>query len=213
MPELVTPPATLAAPTPVPTPPPAAPVFVVPVPKAGDEAGNGFPAETPVAEMEPAEQTAYWKHQARKHEGRANSRADYDTVKAELDALKQAGESATEKAIREAREAGKAEAMSQNTNGTVAAMIRIGLQGRLDGDALKDALADVDTINLSALVDDKGLVNDERVLRTINRLAGTVGTSKQGPDTGQGNRGKQSAKSGVSAGADLFAASRNKKTT
>lgn len=196
MPETVTPPATPAAPTPVPTPPPSAPAPTEP--RATDDAGNGFPAETPVAQMEPAEQAAYWRHQARKHEARASGRQDYDAIKAERDELKQAGESASEKAVREAREAGKAEARSENTNGTVAAMIRIGLSGRLNGDALTEALADVDTINLSALVDDKGLVNDERVLRTINRLAGTANTSTttQGPDTGQGNRGKGASRTG-----------------
>ncbi|GAA0641178.1 hypothetical protein GCM10009548_01690 [Streptomyces malaysiensis subsp. malaysiensis] len=42
---------------------------------------HGYPDSTPVAEMEPAHQAAYWKHHARKHEQRANSAPDADELK------------------------------------------------------------------------------------------------------------------------------------
>lgn len=40
---------------------------------AGSDAGSdkGFPENTPVAEMNPGQQAAYWKHQSRKWEGQA----------------------------------------------------------------------------------------------------------------------------------------------
>ncbi|MFF4478672.1 hypothetical protein ACFY1A_16880 [Streptomyces sp. NPDC001520] len=61
---------------PEPTTPPAGP--------AVNE--HGFPDATPVAEMEPTHQAAYWKHHARKHEARANSAPDA----AELERLRAA---------------------------------------------------------------------------------------------------------------------------
>ncbi|GAA1064664.1 hypothetical protein [Streptomyces asiaticus] len=42
---------------------------------------HGFPDNTPVAEMEPTHQAAYWKHHARKHEARANAAPDADELK------------------------------------------------------------------------------------------------------------------------------------
>ncbi|MFJ6636560.1 hypothetical protein ACIQMR_35130 [Streptomyces sp. NPDC091376] len=37
---------------------------------------HGYPDGTPVADMEPTHQVAYWKHHARKHEQRANTAPD-----------------------------------------------------------------------------------------------------------------------------------------
>jgi hypothetical protein len=45
---------------------------------------HGYPDGKPVAEMDPAQQVAYWKHHARKHEQRANAAPDA----AELQRLK-----------------------------------------------------------------------------------------------------------------------------
>lgn len=56
---------------------------------------NGFPDATPVADMTPEHQAAYWKHHARKHEQRANAAPD----STELEALRAAAaELATRKA-------------------------------------------------------------------------------------------------------------------
>lgn len=194
---------------PAPTPPAPTPTPQAPTDPTDPPAPTGFPADTPLTEMTVEQREAYWKHQARKHETRSNARADYDEIKAERDRLKQATETDTEKAVREAREAGKAEARSEVVNETVKSLLRMGLRAR----GVKDEDLDevVSTINLSAHADDNGVVDDEKVLRTVNRLAGTAGNA--GPDTGQGNRGGQTRKSGVSAGAELFAASRGKKTT
>ncbi|MCQ6554800.1 hypothetical protein NPS70_16565 [Streptomyces sp. C10-9-1] len=37
---------------------------------------HGYPDATPIAEMTPEQQAAYWKHQSRKHEARANAGPD-----------------------------------------------------------------------------------------------------------------------------------------
>lgn len=176
------------APTP-PAPTPPAPTPPAPTPPAPTDppAPTGFPADTPLTEMTVEQREAYWKHQARKHETRANARSDYDTIKAELEERKRANETETEKAVREAREAGKAEARTEVVTDTVKALLRLGLRSRGVKDEDLDEI--VSTVNLSAHADDKGLVDDEKVLRTVNRLAGTAGSSA-GPDTGQGNRGR-----------------------
>src|SRR5689334_20286056 len=63
---------------------------------------HGFPDATPVADMTPAHQAAYWKHHARRHEQRANSGPSAE----ELEALRAA---ATELATRKAAELSETE--------------------------------------------------------------------------------------------------------
>lgn len=72
----------------------------------------GFPANTPVADMTPEQQAAYWKDQSKKQQKIAEGRADYDTHKAasvELAALKASNATAEEKALADAKEKGVAE--------------------------------------------------------------------------------------------------------
>lgn len=71
---------------------------------------NGYPANTPVAEMTAEQQAAYWKFHARKHEKTATDRADFDKFKAdsaELAQLKAANATDAEKALDEARREGE----------------------------------------------------------------------------------------------------------
>ena len=82
----------------------------VPAPPAPTD--PGFPADTPVAEMTSEQQLAYWKHQSRKHERRADERKDYDQLKAaadELAALKAASQTDAERALEQAREEARRE--------------------------------------------------------------------------------------------------------
>ncbi len=66
---------------------PAVPVFVAPTTgsengaPAGAQEQAGFPQNTPWRDMKPEEQVAYWQHQARRHEDRVKSMADYDQLK------------------------------------------------------------------------------------------------------------------------------------
>ena len=70
-------------------------------------AGRGWPERlpeaTPIADMKPEHQAAYWKHQSRKHGDTAKARADYEAIKAERDQLKASTQTDAEKAIVEAR--------------------------------------------------------------------------------------------------------------
>jgi hypothetical protein len=65
---------------------------------------KGFPENTPVDQMQPEQQAAYWKHQARKHEDRskrAPSQAELDELKrkaVEFDKVEQANKSELERA-------------------------------------------------------------------------------------------------------------------
>lgn len=74
------------------------------------EAERGFPANTPVDQMTPAQQAAYWKDQSKKQQKIAEGRSDYDAMKAAADELAQRkADEATEqeKAIEAARQAGE----------------------------------------------------------------------------------------------------------
>ncbi|MFD5161056.1 hypothetical protein ACFWMJ_23755 [Streptomyces hawaiiensis] len=68
---------------------------------------HGYPDGKPVAEMEPAQQVAYWKHHARKHEQRANAAPDaaelerLRAAEAELNTRKAAELSETERLQKE----------------------------------------------------------------------------------------------------------------
>lgn len=163
-----------------------------------DPAPDGFPADTPVADMTPEQQAAYWKHQSRQHESRAKSRADYEAIKAERDKLKQANETDTDKAIREAREAGAADAIKTSFDKTAKALLRMGL--RSANVEAKDIDEIVDQANLSAFADEHGDVDDEKVARYIKRNAGTAAQG-QWPGTGQDRRGGGAPKE---SGSDLW---------
>jgi hypothetical protein len=78
---------------------------------------GGYPVNTPVADMTPEFQAAYWKHHARQHEASAKGRADYEAIKAERDQLKAASlppeQQALERARQEGAEAARAEAVAR----------------------------------------------------------------------------------------------------
>lgn len=180
-----------------------------------DATDTGFPANTPIAEMTPEQQVAYWKHQARKHEERAASRADYDDLKAkaeQFDKAQRDAETEHEKALREAREAAKAEgrteALAESRDSTVKAL----LEGALKARGEQDPASVLKFVTTSAFVTDNQIDHDA-ITAFADRTAGKPSGGGK-PDMGQGNRGNGStAAKGVSAGADLFAASRGKQKT
>jgi hypothetical protein len=103
-----------------------------------------FPTNTPVKDMQPAEQAAYYKQQARKHEDRVKAYGDFTPEKlAELtrerDELRQANQSESERAIEEAKEAGRAEVRQLLAAERVRTALTSALAGRVpDADALLD---------------------------------------------------------------------------
>lgn len=173
-------------------------------------ADRGFPAETPLSEMTTEQREAYWKYQARKHESAAKSRADYDTIRAELDKLKAATQTDAEKALEQARadarDAAKAEARAEFAPMLVAAKLETALAGKLPADKVA---GHVEFIDASKFLTASGEVDTDKVKQYADGLAPS---GKQWPDMGQGKRGDANRAKGVSAGAELFAASRGKKT-
>lgn len=80
----------------------------------GEQQQPAFPSETPVAEMSAEQQAAYWKHQARKHEGRVRQYGDITPEKLtqlqqEAETLRTQNQTDAERAIAEATEKGRAE--------------------------------------------------------------------------------------------------------
>lgn len=167
----------------------------------GAGSGNkGFPADTPVADMTPDQQAAYWKDKARKHESRANERSDYDTVKAELDRIKAESMSEQEKAVAAAKaegeKAGRTAAAQESGTKMVDAHISAAVTaGRMTQDQADAILEGLDRT--------KYLTKDHDVdTEKLTRLLNTVAPAKSGgrPDHGQGGRGSSTKTSGMEAG-------------
>lgn len=100
-----------------------------------DGAGAGFPANTPVKEMTPEQQAAYWQDKARKHEDRVKAFGgktpeEIAQLQAELDAARSASQSAEEKAIQDAKQEGRSEVLGILANERVTTAIERALQGR-----------------------------------------------------------------------------------
>lgn len=167
IPQLVAPvPPAPPAPTPpapagVPTPPPA--------PGTGDP--NGFPANTPWRDMQPAEQVAYWQHQARKHEDRVRAMGDYDQLRQQAEqyqSLVAASQTEQERAVAEARRQGHAEALAQAGGQLVEQWVRAAAAGRLGEDSVNALLSMLDR---RAFLTAQGGVNTDMVYTLINNLA------------------------------------------
>jgi hypothetical protein len=156
---------------------------------------QGYPANTPVADMSPEQQASYWKTQARKHEGRASERADYDQLKSELDKLRAATQTESEKAINEAKALGRTEAVREINGGAVMALLEgaLTLRGKSD-EQVSSALR---YINVDAFIAD-GVPDTKAIIAFADSLAPATGAFV--PDFGAGNRGTQSIVTGRAAG-------------
>lgn len=167
----------------------------------GAGSGNkGFPADTPVAEMTPDQQAAYWKDKARKHETRANERSDYDTVKAELDRLKAESMSEQEKAVAAAKAEGEKTGRTAAAQEVGSKMVDAHISAAVTAGRMTQDQAD--TI-LEGLDRTKYLTKDHDVdTEKLTRLLNTVAPVKSGgrPDHGQGGRGSSTKTSGMEAG-------------
>lgn len=161
---------------------------VVPAPAAvaaPDTPDRGFPANTPVADMTAEQQVAYYKHQSRRHEERAKGRDDYDQVKAELATLKASSMSEQEKAVAEAKAAGRSEALTEANHGAAQAILRATLAAR--GKSAEDIQDIVGAVNPAAFMGKDGVLDTDKVATYAGKIAGPVGAGV-GPDMGQGRR-------------------------
>lgn len=128
-------------------PPPGGPPAQPPGQGPGTGTDPGYPANTPWREMQPAEQTAYWQHQARRHEARVKEMADYDDLKArstEYDKLVAASQTEHDRAVAEARRQGRTEAITESGSKLVDQWIRAAATGRLPDESVNALLGGLD---------------------------------------------------------------------
>jgi hypothetical protein len=170
-----------------------------------DGGGNdrGYPANTPLAEMTVEQREAYHRYHSRKWQGIADSRKDYDAVKADAEKWREhqrAQQTPSEQAVEEARNEGERQATARAQSERVADLLTVALEARgKTGDELAELVA---AANPAAFITD-GNVDRAKVTSYAARLAAPVKGGPR-PDPSQGPRGESNASS-VSAGRDLFA--------
>lgn len=182
-------------------------------PAAGDK---GFPASTPVSEMTPEQQVAYWKDKARIHEGRNTELLGItggkygDDLKALLDereTLLDSQRTESEKAVEAARKQAVDEVRRELGPSSVRAAFDL-LLGDLPEQERNDQ---IDMLDLGKFLTQTGEVDTAKVRSFANRIApadkGQGGSND--PDYGGGRRNNGSTSAGVAAGRQLYAASRN----
>lgn len=148
-----------------------------------DPGDQGFPANTPVKDMTVDQQVAYWKVQARRHESRAAAHADYDTIKTELEQLRARTQTAEEKAIEDAKAAGRAEATTATLPRLLQAEFRAAAAGRVTPEQLASVTAPLDPkFFLTAKGDE---VDTAKVQTFIDGIA-PAAPGKTWPAMGQG---------------------------
>jgi hypothetical protein len=180
----------------------------------GDDSAPKFPANTPVKDMTPEQQVAYWQDKARKHEDRVKAFGDYtpDKVKAletEYSNLKTSGQSDADKAIEAAREEGRNEVRATLNRERATNSLEKALQGRVPN---AGALLGLDVNKFIV----NGQVDADAVKAWVEDHSEEAPTGARKPaDLGQGRRGSGDAGAAktVSAGRDLFAERQKKKTT
>ena len=174
---------------------------------------NGFPKDTPRAQMKPSEQTAYDAFHGRKHEQRATeyreaaggkTAAELKADMAELATLRTSQLTDGEKAVATAKAEGRREA----SLAVAPQMFDVAL-AHVDEDRRKVL---IDSIDLSKVIKEDGTVDTAKVKIIAENLAPADKEPGRQHDYGAGRR-ESVTKSGVAAGSDMFAASRSKSST
>lgn len=174
------------------------------VPDTGTE---GFPPNTPVAEMEPTQQAAYWKHQSRKHEGRATAfnggltAAEAQALQERIAAFEQEKLTDQERAVASAAEQARADARSEAEKELLPRLQEMQVRTYAASILSKDQLAAwVPTVNLQAFVGESGEVDEEKVMGTLTAIFGEP--QHQQRDWGQFRNGDRRATPGESGRAE-----------
>jgi hypothetical protein len=184
----------------------------------GDKGGSGkesFPKDTPLAEMTVEQREAYWKHHARKHEGVANSRADYDQQKADAEKWRQYqndNKPADQKAIDDAANKAREEARAQEQAKLVPRLVKAEFKSIAAdvGGVTKDLLeAFLEDVNPLVYLKADGELDTEKIEKRVKALAPVKQKDQPRRPNHQGYRPTDGATS-VASGRDLFA-TRNKK--
>lgn len=167
---------------------PPAPPAPPEAPQGGDK---GFPEGTPLAEMTEAQQLAYWKHHARRHEDTvkgykgltpqqvADLQAENDSLKTEkMSADEKALKTARDEAAKQARQEAEAQYLPQIQRSAVqgiAANIVSGDQLKAFLDIVSPALPDGKFAPPTAVLGEDGQVNEEKVMGYLTAMYGTGG--------------------------------------
>jgi hypothetical protein len=180
--------------------------------ESGDAAKDlGFPKDTPVAEMKPAEQAAYHRYHGRKHEDRnkewqktvgGKTPEQVAADLRELDELRKSKMTDGEKAIADAK-----------TEGARAASLTLAPQlfdvalAHVDEDRRKVL---IDSIDPARVIKEDGTIDTGKVTSIAHALAPAKGGTDEDPDYGNGRRTRR-GNSGVSAGRAAYEAQSGKK--
>ncbi|WP_329405411.1 hypothetical protein OG563_26475 [Nocardia vinacea] len=168
---------------------------------------HGYPDSTPLAEMDIAEQAAYWKHQSRKHEARARantgalSAEDAQALRDQVTQL-QAAALTDEQRAQAAEVATAVEAARTAEREALLPMLHDAqLRGYastvIKGDRLEGF---VSTVNVAKFLNDAGQVDGEKVVAHVTAQYGAPGETETPagtppsppatyPDLGQGKTG------------------------
>lgn len=182
---------------------------------AGSGDADTFPANTPLSEMTPQQQVAYWKHHARKHESTIKELGDIDNLKDKASKYdKHVADSASEqeRAVQQAVEQATTTVRQQERQRTggklVQAEVRATAAGRLGDAQLTTLLENLDT---SKFLTSDGDVDSTKVATLVDGLApkkdngggGGGGTGRTGaPNHGQGQRAGQQTERGSAGRAE-----------
>lgn len=209
------PPAPPAPPAPAPPAPPTPPAPPAP------PADTGFPANTPLEQMTGEQQTAYWKHHARRHEDRVKALgnltpeqlAEIRTKADAHDALQLELGTEAEKQAAAAKAAATAEADARYRPLLVQAKFEALAAGRIEPEKLATILEPLD---LSKFLATDGTPDTDKVKAYVDGIAPAMGTPpppRPGPSSGgMGYRGTSTPGAGsVAAGRDLYAETHPKK--
>lgn len=144
--------------------------------KAEAEKNKGFPADTPVAEMTPAQQAAYWQDKARKHEQRATEYRSAaggktaDEIKKELEAaetLRREKLDDHQRAVEDARR----EAREHTANEYGPRAVKLAFNLALRDMPESDRTEFIDELDLSKFLTDSGDVDTDKVLKRVEKIA------------------------------------------
>jgi hypothetical protein len=137
------------------------------------------PDPTPDPKPDPTPDDTDWKAEARKWENRAKANKD---AAEELDRVKREGMKPDERALEDAKAAGRAEAKSDVGRRLVDAEVRAHAAGRK-----VDVAALLDGLDRSRFLDDDGEPKSREIEAWLEKIAPKAG--RQRADTGQGARG------------------------
>lgn len=169
-------------------------------PEAPPQGDKGFPEGTPLAEMTDAQQAAYWKHHARRHEDTVKgfkglTPQQVAELQAENDSLKGEKMSADEKALKAARDEAFKQAQQEAQAQYLPQIQRSAVQGFaaniVSGDQLK-AFLDIVSPELpggkfqppTAVLGDDGQVSEEKVMGYLTAMYGAQGSTPPNPASG-----------------------------